>query len=402
MLKLRNNKRAGSENDFIVIDIGTQNIKTAICRHEGSKINILGYDRSAQDLSAMSKAVILDIEKVIDAVDISIGKSLSFAREKFKDVGKPNKCIIGLSGELVLGVSVTVDVEREDPYEPVTKSELQEIIKKVIGQTFESGKSGIAEEAGLETDMIDEAGTYIDSIYLDDQPIKNPVGFAGKDMLFKVFTTFAPSLQIQSAKNIANHFDLSLDRLMVEPYAIAKSITGLEDLGDGGVVVDIGAGTTDVAVIKNDEVQSIRMFGMGGRSLTRRIATTLSIDFEKAEELKINYSIGSLSESEVIEIKKIISDEIRLWIVGLEVALEDMDLEKYPSRFFLCGGGANLQDITQAIMEYSWNKELKFDKHPGVSLLLPNKIEDVFDLTRNVNSSIDIAPVALAKSIKII
>lgn len=402
MLKLRNNKRTATNEDFIVIDIGTQNIKTAICRQEGSKVNIIGYDRSEQDLTAMSKAVILDLDKVIDVVDISIGKSLSFAREKFKDVGKPNKCIIGLSGELVLGVSVSVDVEREDPYEAVTKAELQEIIQKVVTQTFESGKSGIAEEAGLEVDMIDEAGTYIDAIYLDNQPIKNPVGFAGKDMLFKVFTTFAPSLQIQSSKNIAQHFELSLDRLMVEPYAIAKSITGIKDLDDGGIIVDIGAGTTDVAVVKNDEVQAIRMFGLGGRSLTRRIVTKLSIDFHEAEELKIGYSNGSISEAQTIEIRKIISEEIRLWITGLEVALEDMELEKYPSRFLLCGGGSNLQDITQAIMEYSWNQELNFDKHPGVLLLLPNKIEDVFDLTRQINSSIDIAPVALAKSIKII
>lgn len=402
MLKLRTNKRVSANEDFIVIDIGTQNIKTAICKQDGSKVNIIGYNRSEQDLTAMSKAVILDLDKVIDVIDISIGKSLSFAREKFKDVGKPEKCIIGLSGELVLGVSVTVDVEREDPYEPVTKTELHEIIKKVVNQTFESGKSGIAEEAGLEAEMIDEVGTYIDAIYLDNQPITNPVGFAGKDMLFRVFTTFAPSLQIQSSRHIAQHFELSLDRLMVEPYAIAKSIVGTKDLDDGGIIVDIGAGTTDVAVVKNNEVQAIRMFGLGGRSLTRRIATSLSIDFKEAEELKIGYSKGTISEAQTFEIRKIISDEIRLWIVGLEVALEDMELEKYPSRFFLCGGGSNLEDIVQMLIEYSWNQDLKFDKHPSVSLLLPNKLEDVFDLTRQINSSIDIAPVALAKSIKII
>jgi cell division protein FtsA len=395
-------KDENAEKTFLAIDIGTQNIKTAVCRIEGSKVNILGYDRTQQVNSAMSKAIILDQEKVTDALDVSIGNAMLFAKSKFNDVELPKSCIIGLSGELVSGVPVTVNLEREDPTEPVTKAELADIIAKVITQTFNSSRLEIAEDCGLEENMIAEAGTYIDSIYLDGQAVSNPEGFAGKDMLFKVFTTFAPSLQVQSIFGVTRHFDLKLEKLMVEPYAIAKSLVGIPEVDDGAIIIDIGAGTTDVAIIKNNEVWGVRMYGIGGRAITKRISNGLGIEFDEGEKLKIDYSNELLDEEKTNTVRRLIQEELKIWLVGLEVSLRDLDFESYPARMFLCGGGVSLPDITNSLLEYSWNKVLPFSKHPKVSLLLPNKIVNVVDLTRTMNSPIDLAPAALAQSIKFI
>jgi cell division protein FtsA len=83
---------------------------------------------------------------------------------------------------------------------------------------------------------------------------------------------------------------------------------GVEDSLDfSAIFIDIGGGTTDIAVVRNGGLEGTKMFGLGGRAFTKRLAQELNIGFEEAEMLKIKYAEGKLGFDVSAKIEKILS-----------------------------------------------------------------------------------------------
>src|SRR5438477_11718534 len=82
----------------------------------------------------------------------------------------------------------------------------------------------------------------------------------------------------------------------------------------GAIFIDIGGGTTDIALVRQGGIEETRMFARGGRSFTRRIATSKGIAVEDAERLKLSYSDGKIKESDREEIQAILAPECRAWM----------------------------------------------------------------------------------------
>ena len=142
--------------------------------------------------------------------------------------------------------------------------------------------------------------------------------------------------------------------------------------------MDIGGGTTDIAVVDDGGVEGTKMFSIGGRSFTHQIAQKLGLSFEDAEKLKL------LSESPKMkpEIRKkfdaAIERNLDVWQSGVELAIEEFDqMETLPNQIFLCGGGAGLAAIPELLATGDWYKELPFSRRPIVNLIDPETIEGI-------------------------
>lgn len=396
-------KRNIEQETYLSIDIGTANVKTTLFFLDDNEVNIIGYNRMPQKPFSMNKAVIMDTDEVTNTLDKSIGLAIAQAEalDIIPDFKLPKKMIIGIAGELVSGVPIMVNVEREEPENKISTEEVRTILEKVKMYSFDSTKDEIAKENGFQTNQIREVDTVMNTISVDGVSTKKPVGLTGQEITYRVFTSFAPKIQIESIENIAEDLKLELHKIAVEPYYLASNLEDITNSTSGGIVVDIGAGTTDVAIVQNYEIKGIKMFAIGGSNFTKRIGRELGVDYEEAEELKLQYSEGKLDNPKTKSvIRTAIIEDVKSWLLGVELSLDEIDdVDELPHTFYICGGGSNLPEIRDGILEYAWSKNLPFAKHPHVEMVYPNKVVGIRDLTGEIKELFDTTPISLTKAI---
>ncbi len=399
MFKRKKTKKKSTEKLQLALDIGTEFIKTVVFRKRNGEIEVLGYDRAPQKQNAMRGALIINLENVIDVVDVSLGNVMHMAEEiTGEDLDLPEQVILGIAGELVKGVVIHVNVDREQPEESISEEELSSLLKNVRKEAFPNAKDEIADDTGIHTDQIVEIDTVINSTYIDGVKVDSPLGFKGSSIEFKVFSTFAPKIHVDSVKEVARSLNLNILGVVVEPYALALALDNARSERFSGIFIDIGGGTTDVALVKNGAIVGTKMFAYGGRVFTKRIEIEFNLDYIAAERLKLDYSDQKLSEKETARVKKAIMKDIPVWLDGVELALAEFeDITDYPPQIYLCGGGTLLPDIHSSLIAHPWLQVLPFTKFPKVSYLFPNQIHGVNDITRKATHSIDVTPMALAR-----
>ncbi len=389
-----------AEELFLAIDIGTEYVKVAVYRLDGMEVEVIGYARRKQMESTMYAAYIVNLKEAKDTVDKCIGDAVLMAREVVSEdnFSLPKQAIIGIAGELVQGVTVVVNLERNAPDTPINQSEIDSIIAKLKKQTFESTKEEISQEIGLKPNQIDEIDTYINSVYVDGVRVLNPLGYVGSEMVYNMYSTFAPKLHINSVKQLAEQLNLSILKLVVEPYALSLALKDIRDKNASSILLDIGGGTTDVALVHNGDLAGTKMFAIGGRVFTKSIQKYLNLDFDQAEQIKLDYSNNKVDSERKREVSTIIGNSTKIWLDGVEIALSDFDdVTTFPAKFLVCGGGALLPDIQEGLISYPWQNYLPFPKHPKVDFIFPNHITKLTDKTRTATLPMDVTPLALAR-----
>lgn len=386
--------RGGGSDHMLSLDIGTEVIKALVFRIDRASGNgvVKGVGRVRQRLGDMQSGAVSDISGVIESSKkaIELAKSMAGLR-------KVQKTIIGIAGELVKGTTTTVHYERIRPEVRIDLPELKNIIQKVQWKAFDRIRQQLAWETGhseIEVKLINAA---IVDVRIDGYRVTNPVGFQGRDVSIAVFNAYAPMIHLGALQKIADELKLDLLSIAAEPYAVARSM-GIEDVLDfNAVFIDIGGGTTDIAVVRNGGLEGTKMFALGGRAFTKRLAQELGVSFEEAEVLKIKYAEGKLGKDVSFKIEKILDDDCEVWLSGVELALgEFADADLLPSRFFLCGGGSGLPGIKKALLSQNWAKNLPFAKTPQVSFLQPRDVVNIIDETRELKDPQDITPMGLA------
>ena len=183
---------------------------------------------------------------------------------------------------------------------------------------------------------------------------------------------------------------------MAEPYAVAR-VLGVEHIRQAGALfVDVGGGTTDVALVRQGGIEGTRMFALGGRAFTKSIADHLDLPFPRAEELKVDYARG-LEVEHRSEVATIIRDDVSVWATGVELVMEEMAAgEMLPARIYLCGGGSRLPEIREALAAERFWKRLPFARAPEVSIMAPDQVESIHDATDLLVDQQDVTPLGLA------
>lgn len=382
---------------FLTLDIGTEYVKAAVYRPIEGIAHVVGYSRVKQHSNAMEGAMIINIKDVVSVCDIAIGKALAVA-DKILGTKAPFPAWVtmGISGELVKGISIMANYEREKPDIPIDKFELQEVIKGIKEQAFADSIDEIAKEIGAKPNSIKEINSHINSTYINGVKVDDPVGFTGESVSYRIYSTFAPSIHINSLYEIAKQLELEVLTIDIQPYAISKTFKGSGKLDFSSVFIDIGGGTTDIAIVQNGGIVGTKMYAFGGRVFTRRIAQELKLDLDSAEEMKMDYSKKKLQVHNEQKIKDFIKTDVELWTEGLEIGMSEFsEVESFPDRFLLSGGGAELHDLHDALISHPWLTVLPFERFPKISHVFPSQIANIKDETGLMINSSDVAPAAL-------
>ena len=274
------------KEDFVAaIDIGTTKIVAIVGkRKENGKIEILGISKTAS--KGVKRGVVLNIEeavnsiqKTVEDVQFSIGKQIS-------DV------YVGIAGQHIKSIKNRGYINRDSYDDEITKEDINALIQDMYK---------------IPIDVGEEIIHVLPQNYIVDNETggKNPVGMSGKRVEANFHIVIG---QISSAKNIGKCIakaGLQLNQLILEPLASSEAVLTDDEKEAGVALVDIGGGTTDIAVYYDDIIRHTAVIPFGGDVVTKDIKEGCSILQRQAELLKIQYgsALGDLAkEEEVVSI----------------------------------------------------------------------------------------------------
>jgi cell division protein FtsA len=389
-------RSAKQGEDYLVgLDIGTEFVKALVGRvnEEDGTVEIIGVGRAHQGLSDMQAGAISDIAAVVENCD----KALNQAEEQAGVSART--AIIGIAGELVKGTTTTVRVTRKQSTKPLDIAEMEKIINLVQERAQVKAKQQLAWELGGKEVEVRLVNSALVSIEIDGYPVTNPIGFQGNDVVVQLYTAFAPMIHIGALEKTAQELDLDLLAVAAEPFAVARAVIGNNpNQSLSAILMDVGGGTTDIAVINEGGVQGTKMFGIGGRAYTYAVERDLSVDFEKAEELKVGLSNNKAPVNQRPAIEAALGKTADVWIGGIELALSEFTkLDHLPHRMFLCGGGSSLDLLMNRLEQAEWYKTLPFTRKPSVHHIRPDQVSGITDTTGDVTDHTFITAMGLLR-----
>ena len=392
--KLRSIRQKEQTGDYIVaLDIGTEFVKALIAKLDGDNLVIVGVGRSRQDVSDMHSGAIADISGVVHSCEEALSEAEDQAGLQAK------KVVIGIAGELVKGVTNTIRYRRPQPDRPLDVAEMEFIIEKVQERAQGKAQKQIALETGNDEVEVKLVNSALVSIHIDGYKVSNPIGFQGKDVAVQIYTAFAPMVHIGALERVADELALELVAVAAEPFAVSRSVLGTDASSNfTAILADVGGGTTDIAVVNDGGVEGTKMFGIGGRSFTRTIASEMDLNYTDAEKLKVNLARDEIKPSVKKQAEAAIDKTLEVWLAGVELALSEFDsVDHLPNRILLCGGGASLEQLVGALESGDWYKELPFTKRPTVHHILPSEVVGITDGTDTVKDHTFITAMGLRR-----
>jgi cell division protein FtsA len=388
----------------VALDVGTEFAKALVVSiapdPDGRLVgSVRGSGRQRQGLTHMQSGTVSDIDAVVANCARALGEARGMAGLE------ATSAVIGIAGELVKGTTSNGAVRRDDPHVPMTEEELQRIVEQVQVEALADAERRIAWESGVERLDVRLVHAAVVELKIDGYPVSNPIGFTGAQLELAVFNAFAPMVHLGALQSVASQLGLQLLGVIAEPYAVATCLDPGE-LGDAGAVfVDIGGGTTDVALVRHGGISGTKMLALGGRAFTKGLAERFALSFSRAEALKLAAGEdGELPEPvDRATLAEALAEDAAVWLGGVELMISDLaEGELLPGRVYLCGGGAELPQIATALDGDEWWHRLPFARKPQVRPLSPADVVGLQDASGQLATRQDVTPMALAHQALII
>lgn len=336
-------------NYVAAIDIGTTKIVSLIGKiNAEGKLEVTGMGKSAS--KGVKRGVVLNIEETVVAIRQTVEEAQKQAGVLFSDV------FVGIAGQHIKSIKNRGYIN--------LSNDRDEIIQKDIDAL-------IADMYKIPIDLGEEIIHVLPQNFIVDSEtgVKNPVGMSGRRLEANFHIVIG---QIASAKNIEkciNRVGLRVKQLILEPLASSSAVLTDDEKEAGVALIDIGGGTTDVAVFYDDSIRHTAVIPFGGNVVTRDIKEGCKILQRQAEALKTQFgsALGDLApEDKVVTIPGIngrepkeISFKNLAYIIQMRME-EIIDavmfeiensgcMDKLSAGIVLTGGGALLKHLSQLV-----------------------------------------------------
>lgn len=334
------------------LDIGTTKIVAMIGRkNEFGKLEIVGMGK-ARSLG-VQRGVVTNIVKTIESIKEAVEEAEAQSGMNVSEV------VVGIAGQHIRSTQHSDYINRSNPDAVIEDRDLQELIDNVHNLVMLPGEEIIH--------------VLPQEYKIDGQPdIREPKGMYGSRLEANFHIVVG---QISSIKNIGRcvrSSELEISDITLEPLASAEAVLSQEEKEAGVVLVDIGGGTTDVAIFKDGIIRHTAVIPFGGNVITEDIKEGCAIIEKQAELLKIKFGSawpGENKENEIVSIPglrgrepKEISMKMLSKIINARVVeiIEQVYLEiknyghsenkkKLIAGIVLTGGGSQLKHIKQLV-----------------------------------------------------
>ncbi len=373
------------------LDVGTEFAKALVFEidSEGNAI-VRGVGRKRQGLAHMQSGTVADIAAVVDNCQVALQEAEEMAGFRSSQV------IIGIAGELVKGFTTSVSQERRKPGQPMSGRELEKLIDGVQREAMLEAERTVTWETGLPNVDIRLVHAAVTAATIDGYSVTNPVGFHGRHVRISIFNAFAPLIHLGALQSVASMLDLELVAIVAEPFAVARCMDDDQVQQAGALFIDVGGGTTDVALVRQGGIEGTRMFALGGRAFTKSLADRLELPFARAEQVKVDFAKGVAVERQG-EVERIVAEDVAVWSAGVELVLEEFaKTGMLPGRLYLCGGGARLPQIGAALRDPAFARHVPFARPPQIEAISVGDVAQIQDATGLLVDEQDVPPMALA------
>jgi cell division protein FtsA len=320
------------------MDIGTRSIVGIVGRHDGEKFNILAYEIEEHKERAMYDGQVHDIELV--------AKAAGHVKQRLEEkLGiKLTNVAIAAAGRSLKTHKVFVERNVEKGFEVE-----RDTISSIEIEAIQKSQMEIEEMQHEDGQQYYCVGYAVVNFYLNGSVIGNLEGHKANSIGIEVLATFLPKIVVDSLYSVVSRVDLEVSSLTLEPIA-AMNVSIQSNLRLLNIaLVDIGAGTSDIALTKSGAVYAFAMVPVAGDEITEKLAEVYLLDFDTAEKVKIE-----LSKKSKLKFKDIMGNLLQFSaeeiISAIDPAIEqlaqyicDKILEyngKAPSAVFLVGGGS--------------------------------------------------------------
>jgi len=333
------------------LDIGTTKIVAIVGRrNEFGKIEILGMGKS--ESFGVARGVVQNIDKTVDAIKSAITEASTKSAVEISSVN------VGIAGQHIKSVQHRGIKTRSSVEEEISQKDIDSLIDDMFRLVMQPG---------------DQIIHVLPQEYIIDseQGIKNPIGMSGirLEANFHIITG-----HMAAARNIYKCVEkagLEVTELTIEPLASADAVLSDEEKEAGVVLVDIGGGTTDVAIFQDGIIRHTAVIPFGGNVITEDIKEGCTIIKSQAELLKIKFGSALASENQENEIVSIpglrgrphkeisVKNLSAIIQARMEEIIEHVYYEiknsgyekKLIAGIVITGGGAQLKHVTQ-LVEY--------------------------------------------------
>ncbi len=271
-----------SSEIVVGLDIGTTKIAAIAGRmNEHGKIEILGHGRT--ESIGVKRGVVSNIENTVDSICKAVEEASQKAGINIKYVN------VGIAGQHIKSLQHRGGIIRENYDDEVSKEDVEVLLNNMYNLNMSPGEEII--------DVIPQ-----EYIIDNEQGIKQPVGMLGNSLEANFHIIIG---QTTAAKNIfkcVTKAELEVVDLILEPIASAEAVLSEEEKEAGVVLVDIGGGTTDIAIFQENIIRHTAVIPFGGDVLTEDVKEGCSIIRKHAEELKVKFGSALASENRDDEI----------------------------------------------------------------------------------------------------
>jgi cell division protein FtsA len=352
------------EQYVAAIDIGTTKIVAIVGKKNGNgKIEILGLSKAPS--KGVKRGVVLNIEETVTAIQTTVDDVQKRSGIQFSEV------FVGIAGQHIKSMKNRGYITRDAYEDEIKKEEVFKLIEDM---------HKIHIEIGEEIIHVIPQNFIVDN----ETGVKSPIGMCGRRLEANFHIVIG---QVAAAKNIEKcirKVNLTVKDMILEPLASSDAVLTDDEREAGVVLIDIGGGTTDVAVYYDNIIRHTAVIPFGGNVVTKDIKEGCAILQRHAEQLKIQYgsALGDIApEDKVVSIPGIsgrepkeISFKSLAYIIQsrMEEIIDAVNFEiqnsgyadKLAAGVVITGGGAMLKHLPQL---------MKFKMAMDVRIGMPNE-----------------------------
>lgn len=267
-----------AKKDKIVgVDLGTTKVAAIIAEVEDNELKIVGVGSTPS--YGLKRGVIVNLEKAI----VSIKKAVDEA-SKMAGV-KVDSCYAGISGSHIESINAHAMIATSRTGGIITKRDIERVIEQ-------------AKAIILPMDREIIHAIPIEYIVDNERGIKDPIGMSGVKLEAEVHIVTAAIASAQNIYTALNRAGLKVKDLVLQPLASSYAVLQPDELDLGVCLLDIGGGTTDLAIFYDGSIRHSQVIPLGGEYITNDIAIGIRTPHDQAEAIKKKYATLNLKEDE--------------------------------------------------------------------------------------------------------
>ena len=271
-----------NNNIFVGLDIGTTKVCAIVAEAKNDSLEIIGVGTSGS--AGLKNGVVVNIENTVESITKAVEDAELMAGYQIQEA------VVGIAGSHIRGFSSRGIV--------AVKS--REVTQQDIDRVISAAKT-MSIPMDHEVIHVIPQGFTVD----DQDDIKNPIGMSGLRLEASVHIVTASSIAAQNIVKCANKAGIDVSEIVLEQIASSEAVLTEDEKELGVALIDIGGGTTDVAIFYRGNIVHTFVIPKGGQSVTSDVSKGTTTIPQEAEKIKIKFGIAKESlagKDEIIEI----------------------------------------------------------------------------------------------------